>query len=223
MRQPPKGDDGYGIPRIPQEWKPASHGIEPEFAGLSRRLMTLRNDFEQTGNYLYVFEAYRITVEKKLYPPIWVLDSLMNRFEAFIAGQGKSGLDEVFFNRAQGQSSPWADDVLRSRDFKLCRVVMKLESLGLTRPQACRALSALLARIPDGSGLEVGRMRETLGRLNLTGKAIENAAARVEAELGHLPIMMRNRGWSEEERRENLSVFYKSELPKKLVKELWPE
>ncbi|WP_218510623.1 hypothetical protein [Variovorax sp. dw_308] len=221
---PPEGDDGHRLPG--NEWKPANYGIDKEYAGVERSLRMLRVEFEQTGNFLYVIEAFRIATAKRLYPPLWVLDSLQNGFTRYVtaAAEGMGNLDGALgLVRGRGEATSWRENDLRVRDFKMARLVLKMQSLGLSRPQAARALASLLDRIPDGQVIKIGRHSESLGRMSMTGKAIEKAVARVADELKHLPIMFRNLGWTQEERRDQLSVFYKSELPQKIVQELWPD
>lgn len=181
----------------------------------------LRSSFEETHNFLYVPEGYRLTTEKKLYPQLWVIELLQNRFETYLKANGQKNLDEVFgFSRGRGETTPWEEDALRARNLKLAPLVMKLESMGLTRTQASNAISSLLSRLTDGQVAVIGRLSQNLSRMDLSGKAIKRAVDNVAEELYHIPIMFRNRGWTDDERRQSLSAFFRSELPKKIVQEL---
>lgn len=218
---PPNGDDASFRPKIPSEWEPMNSGKEANLSGLEFALRKLHEEFLETGNFLCVFEAFRKATEKRVYPPIWVLDLMQSRFDSYLSERGAK-LDTAFgLSRGRGEATPWEESDRRARDLKLGRLVMKLESMGLSRPQACRALSSLLERLQDEQLPRLGFHSEKLNRMSLSGKAIHKAVDKVSEELYFIPIMFSTIEWTHEKRRECLAIFFKSELPSTFVREVW--
>lgn len=232
VRFPPKGDEDVLEPQVVKnhvshfrpEWEPITcSGREPPLHLLHVELTKLKHSLEETGNNLYLLEAFRICVKEKIYPPLWVLNALSNRFDHYMKSSDSS-LDNSFgFSRVgQGKGrtpTAFEKDSKRHRDRLLCLMCFKLEALGLTPPECYRAMSSLLARLPEGAGVEVGRPKvDVLRHMELTNVAIKNAVEAAEEEWKEERLLALQGGeeLSEAERNEVLSNFYNSELPKSM-------
>lgn len=237
VKYPPLGDEHFRPPRTADthwpdghieqaEWEPCTYGIEPEYAIASRGIDACRFQWERTGNTLYVLEAFRLANEAKLYPPLWVLRVLDERFSKAI--HGNKTLDRAFGFSAKGlgrgrRIDPRTQDRLRSRDQLLSLAIFKLEGAGLSRAAACEALASRLSRLRPGEKLFIGgNSRLALERTEMTGKGIAKAVGAVEEEVRDLREATREaaESWTEDEKRQLLSDFYPSELPDSVVKAL---
>ena len=211
-------DDGH---HEPAEWEPCTYGIEPQYANARREIDRCENTFDETGNPVYALEAFRLATAAKLYPPLWVIEFLDKRFShAFANGYS---LDRAFGFTQTGlgkgkATDPQTSDRLRARNRLLCLVVFKLEGAGLSRPSACKALSSLLARIPEGTRLHFGgHKNEDLSHMEITGKGIQKAVEEAEEIWSGEREETADAGksWTAQEKRELLAIFYPSELPVK--------
>lgn len=232
IKYPPNGDNHFRRPKVtshtwddghyePAEWEPCTYGIEPEYRATVREIRHCESTFNSTGNSLYAFEAFRLATTAKLYPPLWVIEHLNERF--MLAHTKGLSLDRVFGFSAKGlgkgkSTSPKKEDSLLARNRLLCLAIFKLEGAGLSRPAACKALSSLLARLPKNEKLCIGGApSESLGHMDMTGKGIGNAVQESE------DIWSGDRdetadaakSWTDSEKRELLSIFYATELPLK--------
>lgn len=236
VKYPPHGDTHFLLPKIdtttwpdghsvPPEWMPFARGSEPQYYNAARQICQCKDNFEQTGNPLYALEAFRLATAAKVYPPLWVLEFIDERFRYAMAGT--ASLDRAFGFNQEGLGSGrridlQTQDRLRARNWKLCLVVFKLEGAGLSRPQACKALASLLYRLPAQQALHFGDRKHTLRRMNITGKGIEKAVRESEHEWAaeRAEATDAAQSWSHADKRSLLSVFYKSELPRKIVRDL---
>jgi len=236
IKYPPSGDEDSRRPTVTgtgdgamfrgANWEPCTNGIEPEYGIAPHAIRNCKNNFDETGNPLYAFEALRLATAVKLYPPLWVLEFLNTRIAHAVTK--RQSLDKAFgFTRAglgKGRrTDPFEGDHLRERNRLLCMMVFKLEGAGLTRPQACKALSSLLARIPDGGKLSIdGNSRHALSRLQLTGKGMEKAIKESEGDWIDEKVMTTEaaKAWTADDKRKLLSVFYSPELPVHIVRQL---
>lgn len=165
VRFPPSGDEDVLKPQVIGSsgslllppWEPITcSGREPQLHLLHVELRKLRHSFQETGNNVYLLEAFRVSVKEKIYPPLWVLDALYGRLDHYMQSKEKS-LDKSFGFVRHGQGKGRArtvfeKDAQRHRDRLLCLMCFKLEAVGLTRTEACNAMSSVLARLPVGGG-----------------------------------------------------------------------
>lgn len=225
VRFPPHGDTHFRTPSE-AEWKPCTIGIEPEYAHACRQLEALGSSRDGTSppNELYLLEAFRIATSVNLYPPLWVLKGLNERFKSAFAKGMPISLDRAFglSGKSLGKGrfvSAKERDALRNRDRSLCMAVFKLEAAGLSRREACKALSHLLARLPDGAFVQVGSGSDVLRRLDIGDRGIEKAVRAAESEWSGERDAALNSGataWTAADKKQILAVFYPSELPKRL-------
>lgn len=232
VKYPPQGDAHFRQPRVEAwhwddahhdlaEWEPCTYGIEPEYHAAARGIQNCESTFDETGNPLYALEAFRLATSVKLYPPLWVIEFMDQRFKH--AMTNKVSLDRAFgFTKTglgKGKSTdPKSMDKLRARNRLLCMVIFKLEGAGLSRSAACKALGSLLSRIPDGKRLNSGgRGSDSLYRMEITGKGIQKALAEAEEiwQGEQEATAEAAKSWTAAEKRELLAVFYPSELPVK--------
>ena len=231
IKYPPAGDEDACRPTVNgthdgvmfrgDNWEPCTYGIEPEYAYARKEIRNCKSNFEESGNPLYVFEALRLATEVKLYPPLWVLDFLNSRIAHAVTN--RQSLDQAFGLTRAGlgkgrRTDVYKDDRLRARNRIFCLMVFKLEGVGLTRPQACKALSSLLARIPNGHKLRVGGdKRFSLSGLEITGKGIQKAVDESEEYWSGEKANTEDaaKSWTENEKQGLLSIFYPSELPQR--------
>lgn len=230
IKYPPEGDTDIRPPRVvsctlgdghnePAEWEPFARGMEAEFHSTVREIRICKASFDDTGNPLYALEAFRLATSVKLYPPLWVIEFIDQRFRHALTNE--LTLDRAFgfstLGLGKGKSTdPKASDKLRVRSQNLCMAIFKLEGAGLSRPAACKALSSLLARLPDGTALAVGGdKRFAISRMDISGKGIEKAVTNSadswpgEAE----ETANAAKSWTDSEKASLLSIFYPSELP----------
>lgn len=231
VKYPPEGDSHYRLPRVvprqwddgehePAEWKPCTLGIEPEYYEAVRQIRNLESTFNDTGKPGYALEAFRIATSVKLYPPLWVIEFLDQRFKH--AFYNKHSLDRAFGFSKGGLGRGKATDPIKAakltaRNRLLCLAIFKLEGAGLSRPAACKALSSLLARMPDGQKLAIGGDGlHAISRMDITGKGIEKAVNESEESWSENREATATAAlnWTDSEKAKLLSIFYPSELPK---------
>lgn len=223
VKFPPHGDAHFRRPKD-GEWEPCTYGVEPEYAYADKLLRDLASSWDTTSNPLYLLEAFSVSTSANLFPPLWVLRGLSERFQVAFAKGMPISLDRAFGLSAKGLGkggfvSAKERDALRNRDRLLCIAVFKLEAAGLTRGEACRALSHLLARLPDGGFFQVGSRSDVLRRTDIGGRGIEKAVSAAEPEWSGERDEALNAGateWTADDKNQMLAAFYPSELPKRL-------
>lgn len=224
VKHPPEGDEHYRLPPRSPLWDPYTRGIEPEYGRTEQDLEACKSSWDETGNALYALEAFRVATSAGLYPPLWVINLLAERFSRAILSD--QSLDRAFGFSGKGRGrgrwiDPVTEDRLRARDRALCLMIFKLEGAGLSRPAACKALASRLARLRDGERLGAGPEYST-PPMTLSYKAIGNAVAAAEGMLAaeKAATAEASSRWTDAEKRALLSLFYPSELPAKIVREL---
>lgn len=229
VKHPPNGDTHSRAPKIscqysddgshiPAEWTPTTYGIEPEYAGTSRELAGLHAQWEQTSNPLCLLEAFRISTNAKLYPPLWCIHGLQDRFNAAHGNKKlRLSLDRAFglSGKGFGKGAFIPSDergALRARNRLLCMGVFKLEACGLSRLAACKALSSLLNRLRDGEAIQVFRKGDLLRRMDITAHGIKKAIATLEDEFSGEREAAKD--MTSEDKQATISQFRSNELPR---------
>ena len=182
VKYPPNGDKNV---LTPKNWEPCMYAIAEPYYNVCRFIEQHEARFNETGNDLHVFEAFRLATSVRLYPPLWVISRLQDRLTYW--HKNKLTLDRAFGltgeGLGKGRRTSLADAArLRIRNKVLCMLVFKLQAVGLTRPQACKALASFLARIPEGHFVSLpGDPDKTrLKRIDITGKGLEKAISESE-------------------------------------------
>jgi hypothetical protein len=223
IKYPPGGDDQL---LVPDDWSPVAYSLDVEHVRIEVHLAMLREMFENSGNPLAAMEALHQSRLAKVYPPLWALEFLDERLVK--ASREGISVDRALGLNAEGlgkgrRMGPREEHKLNNRNFLFTLVVMKFEHAGLTRGQACNALSSRLARLGENEVLYVqtGFGKSKLGHMDITGvgvrKAVEafsmTAPEDVDYIRRHLPP------WSEEDRRTCLREI-REDLPLGVVKRL---
>ncbi|MEK6805126.1 MAG: hypothetical protein AABY95_00565 [Pseudomonadota bacterium] len=124
------------------EWHPVNKMLDAESDTLQLRLIYCRSQFENTGNPIWAFEAFRHTTAHKLYPPIWVLDFIYRRLDH--AAQNDWQLDRAFgiVRTGKGRRLPPRQQIsLEKKHEEWCLNASKLEAAGLTQYEAAQLMA----------------------------------------------------------------------------------
>lgn len=223
VKFPPNGDATYHPPGN-DAWALYTYGTEAEYAAARLTLDALAANWDATGNPLYLLEAYRVAVQARLYPPLWVLNALLSRFNTAFKKGTKASLDTAFGLSGKGLgkgrfTTAQQQDATRNRDRILCLAVFKLQGAGLTRWEACKALSSKLGRMAYSETIQVGSRENVLRRMDVTTQGLKNIVAAAESYWAgerDAAIDAGKNEWTDAEKRKMLSIFDPSELPKRI-------
>ncbi len=221
VNHPPGGDEQ----RVPKSWQPATYGIEERFAGLDKIMRELKYNWDTTGNSLMLIEAFRVAAGYGVYPPLWVIQGLSERFAVAFSDKESPSLDRAFGltgkGLGKGRFVPATDRAaLHARNRMFCLLVFKLEACGLTRTQAGDALSDLLARMGESEVVALPGEKHRLRQMHISGAGILKAVREAEsAYAAEREIILReSASITEADRERVLSGFLSYELPPKELK-----
>jgi hypothetical protein len=93
--------------------------------------LTTKSDvYKETGNPIYLIEAFLLAYQLGLYPPPWVLAVLAEAFQEFYDSQGRKSVETLLGLTGRGKTPPYKKALQRDRDEKIMMDVFRLIRLG---------------------------------------------------------------------------------------------
>lgn len=234
VKHPPGGDEGL----IPDEWK-SGFGVFFTINGLGpteprsayeaiRQIEYHLKAFEDHGNAWRALEVFRLCHSAGLYPPLWVLDYINDRFsKAYKEGwtlDRAFGLSQENLGRGKGRRvSSDEEDRLLGRNRTYAKIVFKLEGTGLSRGQACAALAGRLARLKPNERLQTHHLDYALRTKDaISARRLVDVVGSVEDGLDaeRQATKEGSRNWTDEEKRRFLEIF-REDLPAPVRRRFW--
>lgn len=129
--------------------------IDDLFSGTVCSLEVNESGFENPEHKakkpIFAIEAFLISHEAGLYPPMWVLKYMSDILSDWYDSQGTKSLDELFnLKCSKGQNPIFKRDFENRRDESLCLTVFGLKLLyGYTIEEACYMAQRRLEESPD--------------------------------------------------------------------------
>lgn len=222
VKYPPVGDND-AAPKG-SHWSPYAYVLE-EHADTEKALHQLSYMYDLHRNPLYALDAVSRAHRARVYPPLWALEVIVDRYQRAMKTDGS--LDRAFGLTSKGMGKGKRPNSLALhkqmvRDSAFCLVVLHLQALGMTRPAACKALSELLNRLSSKQYLQPPGMTFRLKRMSISGRQIQNAVDGIDYQFQSEWRRLQESAklWSLDQKRSALRFFFPNELPVKLVKEL---